>query len=435
MKEDKFWYIPICKRIEQLLQNKDIYRLVFDKRTRQFDNKFYCDVSDGSIFRDHALFSVNPNAFQILLYFDDIEICNPLGKKVGVHKLGVFYYSLLNLPLEYRSKTPSIRLVAIIKRKKIKTYGMNTVLQRINDDLIALESGVLMNFNEQQSLVKGALIGFCGDTLAAHEFAGFKEGVGFAYQKCRHCECTFDVMQAHFAGKNLILRSLPRYDQQVEEMLNAQTIGMRKRLSSAYGITRRSTARDFPHFNLITMIPGDIMHILFEGVVIYETKLVLAKLFEDGLCTIKQLNYVIENFPYGYKHKECKPNCIPEKLFDDDDTMTLKQSSSSMIVFFRLLPIFLVKQLNIDSCNEYVHLLTELCEIVQIIMAPVISVDTIQMLKVLIPSHLRQFKHLFPDQNSMPKQHYMGHLPYIIEKYGPLVRVWCMRFESKHQFF
>lgn len=96
--------------------------------------------------------------------------------------------------------------------------------------------------------------------------------------------------------------------------------------------------------------------------------------------------------------------------------MTLKQSSSSMIVFFRLLPIFLVKQLNIDSCNEYVHLLTELCEIVQIIMAPVISVDTIQMLKVLIPSHLRQFKHLFPDQNIMPKQHYMGHLPYIIEK-------------------
>lgn len=39
-----------------------------------------------------------------------------------------------------------------------------------------------MNCNEQQTLVKGALIGFCGDTLDAHEFAGFEEGVGFTYQ-------------------------------------------------------------------------------------------------------------------------------------------------------------------------------------------------------------------------------------------------------------
>lgn len=32
-------------------------------------------------------------------------------------------------------------------------------------------------------------------TLAQHELAGFKEGVGFAYSKCRHCECTFEEMQ------------------------------------------------------------------------------------------------------------------------------------------------------------------------------------------------------------------------------------------------
>ncbi|CAC5359828.1 unnamed protein product [Mytilus coruscus] len=82
-----------------------------------------------------------------------------------------------------------------------------------------LERGVIMNFNEQQTHVKGALIGFCVDTPAAHEFSVFKEGVVFAYQKCRHCECTFEDMQAHFAEKSFILRSLQRYDQQVEEIL------------------------------------------------------------------------------------------------------------------------------------------------------------------------------------------------------------------------
>ena len=432
--EDKFLYIPLCKSIEQFLQNKDILLLVFSNKARQFDNSFYCDVSDGSIFQQHPMFSVNEHAMKILLYFDDIEICNPLGKKAGVHKLGVFYYSLVNVPVHYRSRLPLIRLVAIVKRKHLKKYGMNLVLQRINDDLIALEEGVLMHLNGRQYNIKGAVLGFCGDTLASHEFSGFKEGVGFAYQKCRHCECTFGDMQVYFHEKDFILRSLDRYDQQVAEIEMAPTVGMRNRLSVAYGITRRSTARDFPHFDLTKMIPEDIMHVLFEGVIIYETKLILQKLFDDGLCTIKQLNNVIDTFPYGYKHSECKPNPIPEKLFESDDTMTLKQSSSSMIVFFRLLPIFLVKQLHVESGNQYVQFLAELCEIVQIVLAPTISDETIQMLKVLIPSHLRKFKDLFSNQNIIPKQHYMGHLPYIIEKMGPLTRVWCMRFESKHQF-
>ena len=65
---------------------------------------------------------------------------------------------------------------------------------------------------------------------------------------------------------------------------------------------------------------------------------------------------------------------------------------------------------------------------------PVISIETAQMLKVLISRHCRKFKELFLLQNIIPKQHYLVHLPSTIEKYGPLVHVWSMRFENKHQF-
>jgi hypothetical protein len=46
------------------------------------------DFCDGEAFRNHPLFSVDPTALQILLYYDEIEIVNPLGSKTSKHKLG-----------------------------------------------------------------------------------------------------------------------------------------------------------------------------------------------------------------------------------------------------------------------------------------------------------------------------------------------------------
>jgi hypothetical protein len=34
------------------------------------------------------LFSRDPTALQLMLYYDEVEIANPLGSKAGKHKLG-----------------------------------------------------------------------------------------------------------------------------------------------------------------------------------------------------------------------------------------------------------------------------------------------------------------------------------------------------------
>lgn len=49
------------------------------------------DFCDGEQFNPgrHPLFSVNHKALQILLYYDDFEVANPLGAKATVHKLGI----------------------------------------------------------------------------------------------------------------------------------------------------------------------------------------------------------------------------------------------------------------------------------------------------------------------------------------------------------
>uniref|UniRef100_A0A8C6LRA2 Uncharacterized protein n=1 Tax=Nothobranchius furzeri TaxID=105023 RepID=A0A8C6LRA2_NOTFU len=42
---------------------------------------------------------------------------------------------------------------------------------------------------------------------------------------------------------------------------------------------------------------------------------------------------------------------------------------------------------------------------------------------------------MFPDQSLKPKHHYVLHYPSLILKFGPLIRLWTLRFESKHSYF
>lgn len=46
------------------------------------------DYCDGELFKKHPLFKENPSALQIRLYYDDLEVCNALGSKSKMHKLG-----------------------------------------------------------------------------------------------------------------------------------------------------------------------------------------------------------------------------------------------------------------------------------------------------------------------------------------------------------
>ena len=50
------------------------------------------DYCDGENFKKSPLFSTDETALQILLYYDEIEVCNPIGSKATVHKLGMCMY-------------------------------------------------------------------------------------------------------------------------------------------------------------------------------------------------------------------------------------------------------------------------------------------------------------------------------------------------------
>ena len=50
---------------------------------------YLCDLKDGEFFKQHQVFSKHPTALQFVLYYDELEVCNPLGSKNKIHKLGI----------------------------------------------------------------------------------------------------------------------------------------------------------------------------------------------------------------------------------------------------------------------------------------------------------------------------------------------------------
>ena len=67
-----------------------------------------------------------------------------------------------------------------------------------------------------------------------------------------------------------------------------------------------------------------------------------------------------------------------------------------------------------------------------IVFAKEITASMIEHLRIYIQDHHYLFKKLYPDQNILPKHHFMVHYPHVIQQVGPLINCWCMRFEAKH---
>lgn len=46
------------------------------------------DYCDGNAYKIHPLFAQTSHSLELILYYDDVEVCNPLGSRAKTHKLG-----------------------------------------------------------------------------------------------------------------------------------------------------------------------------------------------------------------------------------------------------------------------------------------------------------------------------------------------------------
>ena len=78
--------------------------------------------------------------------------------------------------------------------------------------------------------------------------------------------------------------------------------------SVTYGINSTSCLNKIKHFHVANFqMPQDVMHIILEGILPLETRLMLAGFIEDDFFTLEMLNDRIENFSYSRTEARNKP--------------------------------------------------------------------------------------------------------------------------------
>ena len=197
------FYVPLKDQLTALLALPE-FQTGFDNG---MSSDLCYDFADAAYVRQHEI-GVTSTTLLLRLYTDDFEVVNPIGAHRKKHKITAFYWTLLNIPPEHRSKLSTIQLLAMAKSQHIRKFGVQKLLQDFNNTLNKLWSGVNFCFDDGQvHLYNGFLVCALADTPAAQLLGGFKEGVGSAISPCRSCDVKQSDMARLFTSAECSMRN------------------------------------------------------------------------------------------------------------------------------------------------------------------------------------------------------------------------------------
>ena len=421
------YYVPLKNQLHALLSMPEVQQV--------FDNVNSCDLiydfCDADYLRHHSLQSTS-STLNLCLYTDDFEIANPIGVHRKKHKITAFYWLLLNIPPEYRSKLSAIQLLAIARTADIRKCGVNGLLQDFKSTIFELHDGIMFSIDGYgDKTYRGFLVCVLADTPAAQLLGGFKEGVGLAVSPCRSCDVKRNCLTQVTTPAECPMRDIEEHQSRLSYLSSQNKRGYIY-WSKRWGINGLSILSDIPGFDVTKCILHDPMHVILEGVGKAELqKMLNVFVFQKKYFTISLLNRRVQKYTYTDTELRDKPVIIDRKALEPKSVFP--QTAAAMKNLLMNLP-FIVSDL-VPEDDEYWQNFILLLRILALSLSPVISVNTPDVLEFLIAKHNKNFVLLYSEDSFTPKFHYLVHFSHQMRLFGPLRNQWCMRFESKNGFF
>lgn len=425
----RFWhYIPLKETLKNLFYNKSVTsKLQFD--LPENNTKILRDFTDGTVFKENMFFKQNPGSLKLILYQDAFETVNPLGSAKSKYKILAVYLTIGNFPDKIRSHVNSIYLVALCKEK---IFDHNLVFGKIVEDLKEIET-IGVEFSPGQ-FIKGSLVFITGDNLGSHALGGFVDNFSRTPYFCRYCL----IQKKSFDSGNGIFKTYPR---RTIETYNKTITRLQRRIKFNVNIIKKSAKKPIliegikrdSAFNKLEFyhvclpgLPPCLGHDVFEGVIAYDVKLFLDDLVKKNWFSYKLLNKRIESFKYSTEDQRDKLCTVSQ------NSKRISGAACQLWTFVRLLPL-LINDKIYDIDDDTWKCILLLSEIVEIICAPAIHEKCILYLQIIIHDYIYLRKTLFTTP-LRPKHHYLQHYPELIIHFGPLMKSWTLRCESKHCF-
>jgi hypothetical protein len=419
----KFSYVSITSTLQFLLSNEDIRNHILSRQMLSQNDRM-SSFTDGEVFKDSCFFLFHPNALRLHFYFDEFEVCNPLGSKRGKHKVLAVYFVLGNLDCKYWSEMKFVHLCLLVRYQHLTFYDEHyaKVLHPLVEELQVLASeGFNINTDSVSINFRAAIATVSGDNLSAHCIGGFQRHFN-AGRICRFCMANRDEIGQSFIENGFRVQTADIHQYHLEALDSDMANG------PVYGVFARCTLLSLPYFDATTAFVPDIMHDLLEGVIPHLLLRVVQKAVKDKLITVELLNARLEQ---ASRHTNDHPNLFTARTLAAGGKII--GSASQKWQLYLLMPQILGHSLpEGDECWECYLLLRNITDY---LFAPAIHKSHLTYLEDLTAQFLTQYVLAFGVDALTPKHHYMIHYARLIRLNGSLRPLWCMRFEAKHQYF
>lgn len=466
----------------------------------------YMDITCGSVVRGHPELGDDARRacaakggddiirLKLILYYDEVEVCNPLGYAAGKHKLGLFYFALVDLPPNLRMALHNIQLATICLDKDFSYYGATQIIcgppgeQRhcgtsIGAALERLNAGREIYVSDGRKLMaprtfKAWAICLAADYPAAggcspqhHCHMGTPpphptpppvagKCLGFSASVRAHCFCrachinkkddsawrtpfSFVRPFANAAtSAHYVLRNA--FSHAADKAKHASlTEGKKQEFLKEQGVvTYDSPCWRIPLFDITTMCPVDMMHLEPEGILKLELAAFIYVMTRKWNIGMAAINAAMHDYPWppGQGHPPYFTHTLQEGTIGGTAKKGAHIHGTAAQVLHltqHALNVFgdLVAEAHQLQSDEW-HCLTLHVKIIALMMQHSITESQILLLDDYIFKHqtlflkIPTYKDLFK-----PKHHMATHLPLDTLRFGPPRHFWCMRFETMNGVF
>ena len=118
--------VQLKDQLQRLLNLPEVWH--FFRNPSMSNDGIHRVINNCKYVKSHRFQEDPTNFLKIALYYDDVEIQNPL-RSSQKYKLSMFYFQLLNIPVQFRSKLSSISLLAVCRSKNLQKFGVKNILQ------------------------------------------------------------------------------------------------------------------------------------------------------------------------------------------------------------------------------------------------------------------------------------------------------------------
>lgn len=412
-------YIPLSNTLRTILKDPVVWQECAQSQNHQVSDGILRDICDGSVFKSQNLYSqAGDIILKLILYQDAFEVVNPLGSAKKKHKLVGVYFTLADFEPFHRSSIDNMELVLLCKETDFKSFGQDRVFSRMLSDLKQLEEQGLVTTSGH--VVRATVASIVGDNLGSHCIGGYTQNFSTSKYFCRYCEVRRKEIEN--VNQSFPVRTVEAYKEAVQ-LLQENDV------SDVKGIHCDSVFNSMKYFHVCQPgLPPCNGHDLFEGVVAHDLAIYLRYFIKvKHWFTYSQLNRRITQFAYKDSDSASSLCQVNEKA------NKIGGQAAENWCLLRLLPVIIGDK--VDPDDQVWQLVITLKELVELVCAPSISTAQVAYLNVIVVEYLEIRKDIFPTDHLKPKHHYLLHYPSLILKLGPLIRLWTMRFESKHSYF